>query len=135
MAGIMADHNIEGHFVVLLRIWTSTAWVSLWESLALEVESFERMGLSSDASDRDLWQVCQQREIVLITANRNDEGPDSLEATIRELNTPSSLPVLTIADPESIMASQDYAERVAMQVLEYFMDLDNFRGTGRLFVP
>ena len=65
----------------------------------------------------------------------NDEGPDSLEATIRALNVPSSLPVLTIADPELVLASRDYAERVAIQVLEYLLDLDHFRGVGRLFVP
>jgi len=135
MAGIMADRNIEGHVVVLLRIWTSNAWASLWESLALEVESFDRLGIPYDVSDRELWQVCQQREIVLITANRNDDGAHSLEATIRDLNEPSSLPILTIADPELVLVRQDYAERVAIQVLEYLMDLDNFRGTGRLFVP
>ena len=125
MAGIIADHNIEGHFVVLLRIWTSSVWVSLWENLELEVECFDRLGIPYDTSDRDLWQVCQQRSSVLITANRNDEGSDSLESTIRDLNEASSLPVLTIADPELILASQDYAERVAIQVLEYLMDLDN----------
>ena len=135
MTGIMADHNLEGHFVVLLRLWTSDALVALWESLALEVESFARLGMPSNMSDRELWQLCQQREIVSLTANRNDEGPDSLEATIRDLNTLSSLPVMTIADPELVLTSQDYAERVAIQVLEYLVDLDNFRGTGRLFVP
>ena len=135
MTGIMADHNIEGHFVVLLRIWTSNTWASLWEDLELEVESFDRLGIPYATSDRDLWEVCQQRGIVLITANRNDEGFDSLESTIRDLNGPSGLPVLTIANPELIPASQDYAERVAIQVLEYLTDLDNFRGTGRLFVP
>jgi len=131
----MADHNIEGHFVVLLRLWTSEAWAALWESLELEVESFVRLGIPYGTADRDLWQICQQRATVLLTANRNDEGPDSLEATIRDLNTPSSLPVLTIADPELVLTSPAYAERVAIQVLEYLMDLDNFRGTGRLFVP
>jgi hypothetical protein len=135
MTGIMADHNIEGHLVMLLRIWTSNEWESLWESLEIEVESFDRLGISYGTSDRDLWQMCQQRDIVLITANRNDEGPDSLESAIRDLNEPSSLPVLTIADPELVLASQDYAERVAIQVLEYLMELDNFCGTGRLFVP
>jgi len=135
MAGIMADHNVEGHFVVLLRVWTSETWRSVWESLQLEVESFERLGIPHAMSDHDLWQVCQQREIILLTANRNDEGPDSLEATIRTLNVPSSLPVLTIAAPERVLASRDYAERVAIQVLEYILDLDHFRGVGRLFVP
>ncbi|MGE3538787.1 MAG: hypothetical protein AB7N91_15315 [Candidatus Tectimicrobiota bacterium] len=135
MAGIMADHNVEGHFVVWLRLWTSEAWRAVWESLQLEVESFERLGISPDTSDHDLWQLCQQREIILLTANRNDEGPDSLEATMRALHVPSSVPILTSADPERVLASRDYAERVAIQVLEYLLDLDHFRGIGRLFVP
>jgi hypothetical protein len=115
MAGIMADHNVEGHFVVLLRLWTSDAWRAVWESLQLEVESFERLGIPHDTSDHDLWQLCQRHEIVLLTANRNDEGPHSLEATIRTLTVPSSLPVLTVADPELVLASRDYAERVAFK--------------------
>ena len=86
--------------MVLLRLWTSDVWRTVWESLEIEVESFERLGLPYNTSDRDLWQLYQQRKVVLPTANRNDEGPDSLEATIRTLNAPSSLPVLTIADPE-----------------------------------
>ena len=113
MTGIMADHNIEGHFAVLLRMWTSDPWRTLWESLAVEIESFERLGLSYETPDRDLWQACQQHDLVLLTANRNDDGPDSLEATIRDLNQPSSLPVLTIADPRSVLTDRVYAERVA----------------------
>ena len=85
MASIMADHNVEGHFVVLLRLWTSDVWRTVWESLDIEA--------------------------------------------------PSRLPVLTIADPELVLASRDYAERVAIQVLEYLLELDHFRGVGRLFVP
>jgi hypothetical protein len=135
MASIMADHNVEGHFEVLLRLWTSDTWRPVWESLTLEVESFERLGIPYDTSDRELWQLCQRREIVLLTANRNDEGADSLEATIQALNTPSSLPVLTIADPELVLANRDYAERVAIRVLEYLLELDHLRGVGRLFVP
>ena len=97
--------------------------------------SFERLGIPYDTSDRELWQLCQRREIVLLTANRNDEGADSLEATMQALNTPSSLPVLTIADPELVLANRDYAEQVAIRVLEYLLELDNLRGLGRLFVP
>jgi hypothetical protein len=52
MASIIADHNVEGHFVVLLRLWTSDAWRTVWKSL--EVESFERLGLPYNTSDRDL---------------------------------------------------------------------------------
>jgi hypothetical protein len=53
MAGIMADHDVEGHFVVLLRLWTSVPWRTVGESLALEVESFERLGVPYDTSDRE----------------------------------------------------------------------------------
>jgi hypothetical protein len=96
MAGIMADHNVEGHFSVLLRLWTSDAWRAVWESLQLEVASFERLGIPHDTSDHDLWQLCQRHAIVLLTAKRNDEGPQSLEATIRALTVASSLPVFRL---------------------------------------
>jgi hypothetical protein len=42
------------------------------ESLQLKVEVFERLDIPHDTSDYDLWQLCQQREIVLLTANRHD---------------------------------------------------------------
>lgn len=74
MTGIMADHNIEGHFVALLRLWTSGPWKSLWESLSIETETFEGLGLPHETSDRDLWRACQQHDLVLPTANRNDDA-------------------------------------------------------------
>jgi hypothetical protein len=43
--------------------------------------------------------------------------------------------VLTIADPGHILHSRDYAERAAVQMLDYIMNIDRVRGTGRLFVP
>jgi hypothetical protein len=93
------------------------------------------LGLAAEVSDADLWQACQQHEVVLITANRNAEGPDSLEATIRPRNTEDSHPVLTIADPGRILHSRDYAERAAAQMLDYLLNIGGLRGTGRLHVP
>jgi hypothetical protein len=52
----------------------------------------------------------------LITAHRNDEGLHSLEATMRDLNEPSGLPILTIADPELVLVSQDYIEEIAVSI-------------------
>jgi hypothetical protein len=40
----------------------------------------------------------QAQKMILLTANRNMEGDDSLEQTIRNENTLISLPVLTIAN-------------------------------------
>jgi hypothetical protein len=58
-----------------------------------------------------------------------------LEATIQDLNTPQSLPVVTFANVERIRRDRQYAEQVADQVLDLLFDTDNLLGTGRLFVP
>ena len=77
----------------------------------------------------------QDRQIVLLTANRNHDGPDSLEAVIRGDTNPASLPVFTIADADRVLTSREYAERVILKLLDYLLDLDAYRGTGRLFLP
>jgi hypothetical protein len=83
----------------------------------------------------ELWRLCQAKQILLITGNRNSTGPESLEAVIARDNTPTSLPVFTIADPRQILSSRAYAEQVVTRLLEYLLDLENFRGTGRLYLP
>jgi hypothetical protein len=133
--GILADVNVQGQLQHLLLIWQSAAWREVWEGLALSVYSFEELGLSRDVSDAVLWRECQQRQIVLITANRNDEGSDSLEATIRQHNTPGSLPVFTLADPERIFREPSYAGRVAETLLDYLFVIERVLGAGRLYVP
>jgi hypothetical protein len=70
-----------------------------------------------------------------VTANRNDDDPDSLAATIRTEGAPDSLPVLTIGNIDRLMSSREYAERVILKLLDYLLDLDAYRGTGRLYLP
>ncbi len=135
MPRIIADHNIEGHLKVLVRILQTGPWAEIWNEIGVEIVSFENLGLSPDASDTDLWQGCQNHEVVLITANRNKSGADSLEATIARSNQASSLPVLTVSDADQILTSKEYATRVVSQLLEFLYDLDNIRGTGRLYLP
>ena len=109
MPAIMADHDIEGQMQVLLRLLTSTEWHTLWTELAVCVESFASLGISTNVPDAVLWQLCQTQQIILITGNRNEEGPASLEATIQASNTLSSLPVLTISEPQRILSRRAYA--------------------------
>jgi hypothetical protein len=130
----MADHDIEGQFAELLRILRSPTWRDLWERLGVTTESFASLGLSEQAPDGLLWETCQAQQVVLVTGNRNSESPDSLEATIRRLNQADSLPVVTIADPQKF-SHRSYAERAAERLLDYLLDLDKYRGAGRLFIP
>jgi hypothetical protein len=82
-----------------------------------------------------IWQQCQQAELILVTANRNDDGPDSLESTIRTLGGPTSLPVFTFADVERFMADRAYAHRAADKFLQDLFDIDRYRGAGRVYIP
>lgn len=74
MPTIMADHDVEGQLDVLLTIWLSPSWSELWSDVSCDVERFERLGIADDALDSDVWRVCQQRGIVLITGNRNAQA-------------------------------------------------------------
>lgn len=135
MPAIMGDHDIEGQFAELLRILKSPTWGSLWDEVGFTTETFASLGLSENSPDTVVWETCQARQVILITGNRNNEGSDSLEATIRRLNRAESLPVFTIGSPREFSRSRSYAERTAEKLLDYLMELDKFRGTGRLYIP
>jgi hypothetical protein len=135
MQGLLADINIKGHMRVLLLLLHSKAWFDLWQDLNVPVRTFAELGLAPNASDAVIWHTCQQHQVVLITANRNQQGADSLEATIQNCNTPTSLPVLTFASPEEILKSKAHADGVVERLLEYLMEIDRLRGTGRLYLP
>jgi len=102
---------------------------------AVRVESFASLGVPPHTPDADLWHLCQTRQIVLITGNRNEEGPASLEATLQASTTPTSLPVLTLSEPQRVLSSRAYANRVVERLVEYLIDVENLRGTGRLYLP
>jgi hypothetical protein len=119
----------------LYNVLESATWRGVWAFFNLPLYTFHDLGLAPETPDVVLWQVCQQHEIILITANRNDDGPDSLESTIRTMNTVHSLPLFTIANARQVLHSREYAERVVSKLLDYLIDIDNYRGTGRLFLP
>jgi hypothetical protein len=131
----MSDHDIEGQFELLLGIWTGDAWADLWQDMAVNVYTFADLGLASDAADATVWACCQANEVVLITGNRNDDGPTSLESTIRRCGRDTSLPVITIARPAQVLIERRYAERTAEAILDLLLNLDKLRGVGRLFAP
>jgi hypothetical protein len=135
MRGILADVNAEAHARAIVSIWTSDAWRDLWQSLGLVVESLPSLGLPYNASDALIWRSCQRVGLILLTGNRNADGPESLEATIRNENRPDSLPVITVADMDRMLRDRPYAEKVAERFLETLIAIDDFRGTGRLYVP
>lgn len=128
---LLADHNIEGQALILYQMLANDGWLPL---LDLRVITFREAGLAIRSDDRLIWRFAQAEEMVLLTANRNKEGLNSLEQTIREENTPTSLPVLTISSLEHF-AEPHYRERCYLRLLDIVLYLDDYLGAGRLFIP
>ena len=126
---------MQGNFALIVRACRSPEWGEVWEALGCEVRSFAALGIPEGAPDSVVWRVCQDSQTVLVTGNRNAEGPHSLELTIREHNDPTSLPVLTLADPRRITQDTAYADRVSTRFLDILLDIEAYRGTGRLYLP
>lgn len=132
---LLADENIEGHFLRWVAAMRSDYWRVYWDHLALCGVSFPDVGLARGAPDFVVWHTCQRERIYLLTDNRNGDRPGSLEATIRLYNTPDSLPIFTLSDANQILQSRPYIERVVASLYDKLLSIDTLRGTGRLFLP
>jgi hypothetical protein len=132
---LLADVTIEGHIDRLVARMRSGTWREFWDHLDLRYSSFLEAGLSSTDPDSVVWRRCQELDFLLLTDNRNDDGPESLEATIQHNNTAENLPVFTIGDSYRLLTSTEYADRVIDRLLSYLLEFEQIRGTGRLFLP
>jgi hypothetical protein len=135
VAGILADNDSIGQVRRLVALLESDEWHELWEALNLSVLTIAELGLAPNTPDAQVWRICQEKGLVLITSNRNSDSADSLELTIRAENQSDSLPVFTLADPGKVRNNKNYADDVAATLLEYLHDIDKLRGTGRLYLP
>jgi hypothetical protein len=135
MLGLLADANAGGHLRALLIVCDGPSWRSPWSATDVHVFRLERLGLPPTVADDVLWRPCQQNNLVLLTANRNRQGSDSLGETIARENTPQSLPVVTLANAERVLLDRAYCDRAAERLIEILMEIDRPRGAGRLWIP
>ena len=135
MLRMMADNDVEGHVGSLMDICQTSPWAELWHDLDCVLCTFEDLDLARNATDASVWRACQENNVLLITGNRNAEDSESLEMTIRQRNRPDSLPVLTLAKPDRIARDREYAESVVERLFDILIDIEVFRGAGRLFLP
>jgi hypothetical protein len=131
MITLLSDHDIELYVRLLWGEFAPEEWREFGVS---RMATFADVALHREATDRLVWQFCQRHTAVLLTGNRNMEDADSLEAVLRELNEPNSLPILTIAKPQRIVESI-YREDCAYHIAGIVQDLEKYRGAARIFVP
>jgi hypothetical protein len=132
MIAVLVDHNIERQGRVLWSQFSETQW------RAMQVSSMVGLidaGLAPEASDRVIWTFCQRQQMLLLTANRNRRGEDSLQSVIDELNDSASLPVLTISNVNRILIDSDYRELCAYRIADIALELGHYMGAARVFIP
>jgi hypothetical protein len=127
----LLDYNLTGQRVLLYGTFAASGWLTL---LPVRLVTFADVGLACTTNDREVWRFVQAQRMIVITENRNMKGQDSLEQTIREENTAQSLPVLTIGRVDRLDEKQ-YCERCVDRMLEMTLELQDFLGAGRIFIP
>jgi hypothetical protein len=128
---VLADHNLEGQAVLLWGTLASEGWLTLQP---LRLVMLHEVGLPADSTDRDVWRYAQTHQMVLLTGNRRKKGVDSLEQVIREENRPTSMPVITVARVNRL-DERAYRERCSSRLIEIMLDIENYAGVGRIFIP
>lgn len=124
----LIDRNLEGYAIQLLGTLASQGWLELF---SIHFGMFHEVELAVNSSDRAVWRFAQENQMILLTANRRMKGIDSLEQTIRQENTVTSLPVLTIGNLDRF-SDRDYREQCAVRLADILLDLENYRGVGRI---
>ena len=128
---ILVDHDVEGQAVLLWDAVTSRGWLDI---VPIKLVRFSDVELPRNSSDRTVWRFAQAHLMLLLTNNRNMEGDDSLEQTLREEVTDVSLPVITISDRDR-MTERIYRESCADKLIEIIVYLSDYKGVGRLYIP
>jgi hypothetical protein len=138
MRGLLADANVQGHLPYLHNLLKALELWPLLVELNLQVATFPDLDLAPELDDRSLWNFCQVGGWVLFTDNRNDDGPDSLEATLSDTWQMGLLPILTLSNRGRFEHDREYGERVASDVAEILFGIvqeQNYRDRPRIYVP
>lgn len=135
MPVVLIDANIEGHAAQVWMRMQTDQWRGLTAALDVTFQTFRDAGLDPASADDVVWRFCQGQGFYLLTSNRNEEGAESLEATIRREGTATTLPVFTLPLPDRVYRSPAFLERVVERLLDFILFADNIRGTGRLYLP
>lgn len=135
MKGILPDVHMGGYVEYLIREMQSDYWAEFWSNLELSLVTFADVGLTETSTDLEIWQICQAEQLIFITDNRNADTEDSFAIAIQEHNTPDALPIFTIGELSRFAKNKSYALEVVEQLYDYLIDIDRYRGAGRLYLP
>ena len=127
---VLVDYNLTGYVVLLQGTLAAEGWLDL---LSIRFVTLQEAGLAADTGDRIIWRFAQSNQMLLLTANRNAKGENSLEQTIREESTSTSLPVITIGNLDRLV-EREYREQCSARLADIVLSIENYLGVSRLFI-
>jgi hypothetical protein len=135
--GLLADVNVHGHLHILRRLLVALDLSTVLAGSDIDLVTFSGLELPRDLDDRELWNRCQQGGRVLFTDNRNNDGPDSLEATLSDSWRVGHLPILTISSKDRFKRDRGFADRVAADIAETLFGIPDglYLDQPRIYVP
>lgn len=128
---VLVDYNLTGYVILFQGTLAAEGWLDL---LPISFVTLKEVGLAVDSNDRVIWRFAQSNQMLLLTANRNAKGENSLEQTIREEGTSTSLPVITIGNLDRLV-ERAYREQCSARLADIVLSIENYLGVGRLFIP
>lgn len=128
---VLLDHHMKKQGILLWGTLKNDGWLTLLE---IPMLTFADVGLPINSSDRTVWRFVQDKGLILLTGNRNNEGEDSLQQTILEENTHTSLPAVTISVLDRLR-ERAYREQCAERLVEIVLNIENYLGAGRIYIP
>lgn len=103
--------------------------------MEIRLLTFADVGLAPDSVDREVWRKAQELHVLLLTDNRNNEGPDSLEQTLIEEIAPDSFPVITVGSAERLRKDSTYRSACAERLVDIAIQIERYLSTPRLYIP
>jgi len=73
---VLVDYNLNNEAIIFSGSIALRRWLYI---VAIELVTFADVGLPADSEDRIVWRFAQANQMLLLTANRNAKGEDSLE--------------------------------------------------------
>ncbi len=64
----LIDHNLKGHALALFGAIASQGWLDI---LPIQFINFAEVDLAIDSDDRVVWRLAQEKQMILLTANRS----------------------------------------------------------------
>lgn len=132
MQGMLADINVQEHLPYLRQSLESMDLWSLLEEAEIRFTIFADHDLPRNLDDRSLREFCQKAGWVLFTNDKNNDGPNSLQATMEDSWKIGDLPVLTLSNQGKFVRNGTYASKVAKDVADLLYGIQSGDPLDRL---